>query len=769
MPVVISPQPWLIFLDDDGAPVPNGQLALYEAGTTTPVTVYTDSLASVPHPWPITLDSAGRIPGGLFILPEVAYKFVLHEPKLANLDLTGAIIKTQDNVMGHGGKVNVSGSVPDAGQLPDTGEPGDAFISADDGHLWIWDDINGVWVDVGAVQGPPGQTGPVGPMGPQGPIGLTGAQGDPGPQGIQGVPGATGPQGSPGVDGTDGLDGAPGAPGPQGPQGIQGIPGPEGEGQIGPQGPQGEPGPIGPSGPPGPQGETGAIGPAGPAGTAGPHAATHRTGGSDPVALDAAQITTGVFPDARLSGNVVLENVVNTFVFPQIIATQAALLRLVDTVAPVDAKVWQVMSSGGPLYLQATNDAVSLEQGSFRVERNGTTIQTGPINATGSGTTPLNAANLTGTVADARLTPNVALENVTNTFLASQYIVAPSAHLLLQDTNGTANQRLTRLIQAGNLTILQSLDDAQSGEQGRLAMDRVGNVSLSGAINATSSGTTPLLAANLTGTVADARLTANVLKYAGGYPGGTANFLRADGNFAPTPSGRVIGTLSIPGASLIDVTGLDIVNYTGAGNFTMYGFFGGVEGQQILIKNLSASNVFLPHQSGNAAVGYKLFNAVSVGPTPLVSNKSWARYLYTNGSWFLTGHEQGDPYTEAYDAGNYRGLNDTFSWVVEAGDILADNWYVSGRLCTYNFYLVGTSIGGAAVGASLTRQIPNGWTQISGNGVSMCALGGVAGQPNGVASTGYGGRVTFGRMDQGNWPNVNNSISVIGQHQFMLS
>src|SRR6187399_1792786 len=251
MALVISPSPWLIFLDDDGAPVPNGQLAIYEAGTTTPVTVYTDSLASAPHPWPITLDSAGRLPGGLFLIPEVAYKFVLHEPKLATVDLTGAIIKSQDNVMGHGGKVNVSGSVPDSGQLPGTGEPGDAYISADDGHLWIWDDVNGIWVDVGAVQGPPGQTGPVGPMGPQGPIGLTGPQGEKGdtgdigpmgPQGVQGVQGDTGATGAMGPQGVPGQDGATGPPGPEGdpgPIGPQGIPGPEGEGQTGPAGPPG--------------------------------------------------------------------------------------------------------------------------------------------------------------------------------------------------------------------------------------------------------------------------------------------------------------------------------------------------------------------------------------------------------------------------------------------------------------------------------------------------------------------------------------------------
>src|SRR6188768_350562 len=455
MPTVISPQPWLIFPDDDGHPVPGGQLAIYEAGTSTPVTVYTDSLASVPHPWPITLDSSGRIPGGLFILPEVAYKFVLHQPKLANLDLTGAIIKSQDNVMGHGGKVNVSGSVPGEGDLPANGEPGDAFIAADTGHLWIWDDINGVWVDVGAVQGPPGQTGPVGPKGDQGDQGVQGIQGEQGDQGIQGIQGVPGPQGEKGDQGIQGIQGVPGATGPpgadgakgdqgdQGIQGIQGVPGPDGEGQVGPPGPEGPKGDKGDKGDPGTPGGTVA------------HAATHRTGGSDPVALDAAQITTGQFLDARLSPNVVLENLVNTFTQSQLVSTPSALVRLIDTAAAVDARVWQVMSNAGPLYLQATNDAVTVEQGQFRVNRDGSTVQSGVMNATGIGTTPVPAANLTGTVADARLTANVALKNINNNFSVAQAVASAveiagvNAILGLNSTASPANARRWRLIDYG--------------------------------------------------------------------------------------------------------------------------------------------------------------------------------------------------------------------------------------------------------------------------------------------------------------------------------
>src|SRR6187399_1038174 len=517
MPTVIAPQPWLIFPDDDGAPVPNGQLAIYEAGTSTPVTVYTDSLATVPHPWPITLDSAGRIPGGLFILPEVAYKFVLHEPKLATVDLTGAIIKTQDNVMGHGGKVNVSGSVPDSGDLPTTGEPGDAFISADDGHLWIWDDINGIWVDVGAVQGPPGQTGPVGPMGPEGP---QGEQGEAGPQGIPGNDGATGPQGPPGIHGTDGTDGVDGAPGPPGPQGDVGPAGPGGEGSVGPagpEGPQGDPGPVGPSGPPGAEGPQGPIGPQGIPGTIGLHAATHRTGGSDPVALDAAQITTGQFPDARLTANVALRNAANTFTAsPQAINAARPGVRFFDTAAPVDQRYSEMYGESGAVIWRTLNDAFTVVHGSMALDRTGNLAVSGTVTAPGGlATTPLNASNITtGTLPDARLSANVAFKTIDNNFVAQTLatdtaIVGNYALLALYANAGAVNERRWRIIssgEAGGPLYLDAVSDDGATVLGRIAFNRVGGAHFPGGLTST-----PLNATNATtGTLPDARLSPNI-------------------------------------------------------------------------------------------------------------------------------------------------------------------------------------------------------------------------------------------------------------------
>src|SRR6186713_3244236 len=92
----LSPQPWLIFLDDSGIYLPNGQLAIYVSGTMTPATTNTSGTGTA-HPFPITLDSAGRVPGGLYLQPGLSYKFVLHEPMVEE-PLDGGIIKTQDNV-----------------------------------------------------------------------------------------------------------------------------------------------------------------------------------------------------------------------------------------------------------------------------------------------------------------------------------------------------------------------------------------------------------------------------------------------------------------------------------------------------------------------------------------------------------------------------------------------------------------------------------------------------------------------------------------------
>jgi hypothetical protein len=48
-----------------------------------------------------------------------------------------------------------------------------------------------------------------------------------------------------------------------------------------------------------------------------------------------------------------------------------------------------------------------------------------------------------------------------------------------------------------------------------------------------SLNTTPINPANISGTIPNTKLSVDVLRYTGGYPGGTVNYLRADGTFSP--------------------------------------------------------------------------------------------------------------------------------------------------------------------------------------------------------------------------------------------
>lgn len=140
--------------------------------------------------------------------------------------------------------VNILGSVADVGSLPVSGNTNDAYVVLADGDVYLWDDENSEWDNVGNIQGPTGATGATGatgdtgPTGPEvtGPTGATGATGDTGPTGPDGATGPTGPE-------VTGPTGATGDTGPTGPQG-----------EVGATGATGDTGPTGPTGPTGAQG-----------------------------------------------------------------------------------------------------------------------------------------------------------------------------------------------------------------------------------------------------------------------------------------------------------------------------------------------------------------------------------------------------------------------------------------------------------------------------------------------------------------------------------
>lgn len=68
------------FLDENGDPYSGGKLYFYEAGTSTPLTVY-KTASGTAHSSPIVLDTQGRVPDsdGIFLSSASSYKVVLHD------------------------------------------------------------------------------------------------------------------------------------------------------------------------------------------------------------------------------------------------------------------------------------------------------------------------------------------------------------------------------------------------------------------------------------------------------------------------------------------------------------------------------------------------------------------------------------------------------------------------------------------------------------------------------------------------------------------
>ena len=75
------------------APLAGGQLFTYQAGSSTPLSTYTDNNGSVANTNPIILGTDGKLPNELWLQSGYAYKFVLE-------DSNGNLVDTYDNIAG---------------------------------------------------------------------------------------------------------------------------------------------------------------------------------------------------------------------------------------------------------------------------------------------------------------------------------------------------------------------------------------------------------------------------------------------------------------------------------------------------------------------------------------------------------------------------------------------------------------------------------------------------------------------------------------------
>lgn len=79
--------------DEDGAPLVGGKLAWYQAGTTTPATVYTDATGATSHANPIVLNARGEPASPIYLDDAISYKAVLS-------DADDVTVRTIDGIEG---------------------------------------------------------------------------------------------------------------------------------------------------------------------------------------------------------------------------------------------------------------------------------------------------------------------------------------------------------------------------------------------------------------------------------------------------------------------------------------------------------------------------------------------------------------------------------------------------------------------------------------------------------------------------------------------
>lgn len=94
------------FFSNDGLPLNAGKLYTYQAGSTTPLTTYTESSGLIANTNPIILGTDGRPPSTIWLLDGFFYKFVL-------ANSSNVTIQTYDNLYGI-----VSATPPAATPIP---------------------------------------------------------------------------------------------------------------------------------------------------------------------------------------------------------------------------------------------------------------------------------------------------------------------------------------------------------------------------------------------------------------------------------------------------------------------------------------------------------------------------------------------------------------------------------------------------------------------------------------------------------------------------
>jgi hypothetical protein len=119
----IAPSPFQTVLNNNGDKVSNACVWTYQAGTTTPIVTYADTIGT-PNLNPIRTDSAGRFTA--YLVPGTGYKFTYE--LACTPPAHGVLLRTADNITG---TPATSGNVDSVGVAGETLTPGQVVYLSD--------------------------------------------------------------------------------------------------------------------------------------------------------------------------------------------------------------------------------------------------------------------------------------------------------------------------------------------------------------------------------------------------------------------------------------------------------------------------------------------------------------------------------------------------------------------------------------------------------------------------------------------------------------
>lgn len=169
------------------------------------------------------------------------------------------------------------------------------------------------------------------------------------------------------------------------------------------------------------------------------------------------------------------------------------------------------------------------------------------------------------------------------------------------------------------------------------------------------------------------------------------------------------------------LSGNTLIEWNGAADAAFTGLAGGVAGQLVTVKNITAAKIAtFAHASASSSAANRFTNYATSGVTPVFTGGS-ITYQHDGTNWQIVGHYQGAWMVVPYTAGDFTGSG-SMTWTVDSGDLATFRYWLKGRTLIVDWAIDSASVGGTP-STVLLIKIPGGFIPQGGSGSGQFTSG----------------------------------------------